>query len=463
MRLIGYIRVSRVAGREGPSFITVEDQRKRIQAMAAAQGHTISDWEQDLDQPGSRWERPGFQAALEAVDAGSADGICVARLDRFARSVADAARAIERLEAAGGVLVAADLNMDTSTNAGRLMRNVLMALAEFELGRIRENWTTAGSHAVTRGVHVCKVPPVGYLKAEDGPQKGRLEPDPVAAPIVREVFQRRGAGASWNELCAFLDERLPRENGGGWPRSTLTSMIACRTYLGEARGGGAVNTDAHPPLVTRAEFEAATRAQVDGRHSRGSDGGALLAGLLRCDGCGNGLTRTSNGARGYWNYKCKKRNGNGVCEAPASISVRRADAYVEGELLAALSTEPLAAKGKAADGSGEQALAALEAAESELVAYRDANLISVIGRDAFAEGLTKRQQAVDAARQALAEASASSPLEGVRDLAAIWPDLDVRERRQLLGSVLEHVVVTAAPGAGKGVPVEERLSLVWRS
>jgi site-specific DNA recombinase len=458
MRLIGYIRVSRVAGREGESFISTKVQRERIKGIAAAQGHSIVDWREDLDQPGSKWNRPGFQAALAAVEAGEADGIAVARLDRFARSVADAARALERLEAVGGSLVAVDLGMDTSTSAGRLMRNVLMALAEFESERVRENWAAAGSHFAARGGHVCKVAPVGYLKAQDG----RLELDPVAAPIVRDVFRRRGAGASWNELCALLDQRLPRENGGSWSRSTVSSLIARRTYLGEARGGGIVNTEAHPPLVTRAEFEAAQIAEADGRHGRGSDGGALLAGIVRCAGCGNTLTRISNGARGYHNYKCRKRSGKGLCKAPAGISVTRADAFVEREFLAELEQEPLAAEGKPADGSLEQAVAALEAAEAELSEYRDANLISIIGRDAYAEGLTARQAAVDGARQTLGEAGASSPLEGDRDLAALWPSLDVRERRQLLGSVFESVVVIAAPGAGKGAAVEGRISLVWK-
>ena len=66
------------------------------------------------------------------------------------------------------------------------------------------------------------------------------------------------------------------------------------------------------------------------------------------------------------------------------------------------------------------------------------------------------------AARALAEAAASSPLEGVRDLQSLWPDLGVRERRQLLGSALDRVVVAPAPGAGKGAAVDKRLHLVWR-
>jgi hypothetical protein len=345
---------------------------------------------------------------------------------------------------------------------GRFARDMLIRLGELELERIGENWATAGAHFVARGGHVCKVAPVGYRKIEDeGPNKGCLEHDPIAAPIIRDVFRRRGAGASWNELCAFLDERLPRENGGRWSRSTVSSLIARRTYLGEARGGGIVNPDAHPPLVTRTEFEAAQVAQADGRRDRASDGGALLAGIVHCDGCGNTLTRISNGARGYHNYKCRKRNGNGICKAPAGISVTRADAYVEREFLAALEREPLAAKGRPSDGVLERAVEALEAAEAELAEYRDANLVSVIGRDAYLDGLTKRQAKVDAARRNLGEAGTSAP-EGIREARKLWPDLSTRERRQLLASVLDRVVVTAAPGAGRGAPVEDRLRLVWK-
>jgi DNA invertase Pin-like site-specific DNA recombinase len=456
MRLIGYIRVSRVAGREGENFIAVPVQRERIEAHAAANAHTIVDWREDLDQPGSRYERPGFQRAIEAVEAGEADGICVARLDRFARSVADAAKAVERLEAAGGSLVAIDLGMDTSTSGGRLMRNVLMALAEFELERVRENWASAGSHAANRGVHVCRVAPVGYRKSgEDG--KGPLELDPDVAPVIRELFQRRGAGESWPSLCRFLDERLPRETH--WTKSTVYGLIARRTYLGEARGGGIVNPDAHPPLVTRGEFEAAQQAKADGRYDRA---GALLSGLLECGGCGHTLTPMSNGARGYKYYKCRKRYGDGLCERPAAISFLRAEGYIEQEFLAALEAEPVAAAGNPADGTIEQALASLEAAERELSEYRDATLISVIGAEAYTAGLQTRQDAVDSARRNLGEANAVSPLAGIRDLRSVWPDLDVRERRQLLASVLDRAVVAPAPGAGKGAAVEDRVELVWR-
>jgi DNA invertase Pin-like site-specific DNA recombinase len=457
MRLIGYIRVSRVAGREGESFISPDLQRERITALAAAHGHTIVDWEQDLDQSGGKYERLGLQAALEAVEARAADGIVVAKLDRFARSVADAARALDRLERASGALIVGDLGIDTTTPGGKLMRTLLMAFAEFELERAREGFAVAASHAAARGIHVCKVAPAGYRKVDK-----RLEPDPVAAPIIREVFRRRGAGASWVTLCEFLDEKLPRQNGEHWAKSTVADMVKRRTYLGEARGGGTVNPEGHLPLVTRAEFEAAQAARGDGRLERPADGGALLAGIIRCASCGHTLTRLSDGARGYANYKCRKRHRDRVCEQPVGISVHPADAFVESEFLASIEDENIVAKGKPADDLLEQAAAALEAAEHELSEYQCANLISVIGREAYVEQVTSRQEAVDEARGRLGEIATGSPLEGIRDLREVWPTLEARERRQLLASVLDRVVVSPAPGSGRGTPVEDRLELVWR-
>src|SRR5262249_12917306 len=154
----------------------------------------------------------------------------------------------------------------------------------------------------------------GYRKIAKGQERaGGLEVDEQAATVVREVFQRRAAGEPWVALCSFLDERLPRPNGRAWVKSNVMDMIKRRTYLGEASGGGVVNADAHPAIVTRGEFEAAQQAKADGRTARA---GTLLAGLLRCSGCGHALTHYSDGKRGYSNYKCRKHHGDGRCPAP---------------------------------------------------------------------------------------------------------------------------------------------------
>jgi site-specific DNA recombinase len=457
MRLIGYIRVSRVAGREGDSFISPAVQRETIERHAHGAGHEIVEWAQDLDQPGSKEDRPEFQQALETVERGEADGIAVAKLDRFARSVAGAARWLERLEAAGGTLIAVDLGMDTSTPAGRLMRNVLLALAEFELDRIRDSWAIARGRAVARGVHISRVPAAGYQRTADG----RLEPDPVAAPIIREVFRRRAQGASWEALAAYLDTALPRGNGHSWMRQTVASMIGRRVYLGEASAGDAVNPEAHEPIVSRAEWEA---AQAGEQRTPRREDGALLAGLLRCTACGYAMTRMSDGKRGNHNYRCRARHGTGVCPEPARISERRANEHVERAFLAWLEREPVAVEATAASDRVAAAVAQVEAAEAELVAYRDAGLVTVIGREAFVAGLTQRQETLDEARRQLDDARRADvalPLEPAV-LADEWPNLSTAEKGTILTAAIDAVAVRRADLPGQGSSVPNRMRIFWR-
>lgn len=458
MRLVGYVRVSSVGGRAGETFISPSVQRERVEQLAAAHGHTIVGWQEDLDQPGSRLNRPGLDEAFRLIEQGDADGLAVAKLDRFARSVAGAAQALQRLEDAGAVLLAADLGMDTSTPAGKLMRNVLMALAEFELDRIRENWDVARSHAIARGVPVNSRIKTGYRRREDG----RLEPDPETAPVIRELFLRRAAGESWRSLARFLDENIDRPNG--WALGTVTSLVTSRTYLGEIKHGDIVNTDAHDPLVTRAEWEAAQAVRLLRPHRRT---GSLLAGMIRCAACGYTMSRETSGQRfggtKYVYYGCRKQHAGGRCPEPTKITATIVDAHVEQAFLERLAADgfPVAAGdevGRDLDGI----VADVEAAEGELAAYRDANLVTVIGAEAFRAGLEERMRRIDDARAVLVRARGNRPppVPAV-DLVDVWGDLELDERRTILAAAVVAVFVKRAHLSRRGTPVEDRVAIVW--
>jgi site-specific DNA recombinase len=177
----GYIRVSRVGGRGGESFISPEVQRQRIAAWADANGVEIVQWWEELDVSGAKRERPMFQQALERCERGETGGIVVARLDRFARSAVDALESIRRLNEAGGRLVWVEDNFDGSTHMGRFAIGILTLIAELELERIKESWGTAVRKAVDRGVHISARVPTGYRqeKLQNG-KAGRLVRDDPA-------------------------------------------------------------------------------------------------------------------------------------------------------------------------------------------------------------------------------------------------------------------------------------------
>src|SRR5438876_6697622 len=182
----GYIRVSRRAGREGESFISPEVQRKKIADWAKLHEVEIAEWWEEIDQSGAKLERPMFQQALLRCEKGETGGIVVARLDRFARSAVDALGSIRRLNDAGARLVSVEDNFDGSTPMGRFAIGSLTLIAELELERIKENWTTAVREAVGRGIHISARPPTGYTRDEDG----RLQRAEPAATAVAEVFRK---------------------------------------------------------------------------------------------------------------------------------------------------------------------------------------------------------------------------------------------------------------------------------
>lgn len=437
--LDGYVRVSRVGGREGDSFVSPQLQRERIEAAARNAGAEIVEWHEDLDESGGDADRPGFVRALERVESGETEGIVVSKLDRFARSVLDARKALQRIDEAGGVFISAEDGFDSSTPMGRFAQTMLFAMAELELERVREGWTSARAVAARRGVHMAKAP-TGYDRGDDG----RLKPN-ADGPAIAEAFRLRGQGANLSEVALLLDERRVRPaarkaSQGRWSSSSARALLANRVYLGEIRSGDVVNAQAHEPLVTLAEFEAAKKARGHGV-VRSADTTALLAGILRCESCRHALKAKTISGSDAKVYRCARVHSTGTCPAPATISSRVIEPYVERLLLdesAGRSYRP-----EQLTGEIEQAERAVDEARAELHAFAADEEILKVGREAYLAGLEARQARLDDAEQrrgGLYAEDAQALPSGVQ-MRELWPTLTTADKRLLLGSVFDAIVV----------------------
>src|SRR5687768_12502451 len=100
-------------------------------------------------------------------------------------------------------------------------------------------------------------------------------------------------------------------------------MLRNRAYLGQARSGTAVNTNAHDPIVTQAEFDAVQSTSSLHRPHDGSVARkALLGGLVHCAGCGYKLQIAGNkdaSGESFPSYYCKGRSSKGKCPERATI------------------------------------------------------------------------------------------------------------------------------------------------
>jgi site-specific DNA recombinase len=459
VKLDGYIRVSRIGGREGESFISPNVQRDRITAYAHAVGHEIVAWHTDLDQSGATMQRPGLSAALDRVRDGDTNGLIVLKLNRFARSIPEAVNTIRELEAAGGELVSVEESLDTHTHVGKFARTMMLAIAELEYDRIREGWSTARERAVDRGVHIACRTPTGYQRREDG----RLEPDPVAAPAVLAAFKMRSAGRSNSEIGRMLTAAgvLGSVGSPGWSPAAIGRLLSNPAYKGEARSGEYVKPDAHAAIVPVDLWDAAQLRR--GQRPARSGDGFLLAGVVRCSGCGYAIapTRGTNRGRPSPTYRCKRRHPGGDCPEPAAVSAGVLEDYVVAEFFAAFEPGGFIADAVLVSSGVENARERVAEAERDLASFRDdPEILRILGRDSYLAGLEARTAQITTARTELSDelARATIPPELRQTTAAeVWNGSTVTERRELLSAVID----TIALSKGRS-PIGERAHIFWR-
>src|SRR4051794_22194886 len=94
----GYVRVSDVGRRSGPSFISPSVQREQIESWARLRGVEVARIHEDLDRSGGTASRPGLTRMLGRARKGKIDGIVVPRLDRLTRGpVGEALKLVEEI------------------------------------------------------------------------------------------------------------------------------------------------------------------------------------------------------------------------------------------------------------------------------------------------------------------------------------------------------------------------------
>lgn len=123
----GYARVStRSQAREGNSL---EAQEEALRAAGAVEVYSDA-------FTGTKAHRPAFEEVLEKLKEG--DTLVVTKLDRFARSASQGMDLIQTLLDKGIKVHVLNMGLMDNTPTGRLIRNVMLAFAEFERDMIVE-------------------------------------------------------------------------------------------------------------------------------------------------------------------------------------------------------------------------------------------------------------------------------------------------------------------------------------
>jgi DNA invertase Pin-like site-specific DNA recombinase len=144
-RVALYARVSTSNGQQDP-----EMQLRELREYAEHRGLTIIG--EYIDRmTGSEESRPALNRLMMDAKQRKFDAVLVWKLDRFGRSLRHLVNALAELESLGLTFISLRDNLDLSTPSGRLMFQIIAAMAEFERALIQERVRAGLRNARAKG------------------------------------------------------------------------------------------------------------------------------------------------------------------------------------------------------------------------------------------------------------------------------------------------------------------------
>jgi hypothetical protein len=171
--------------------------------------------------------------------------------------------------------------------------------------------------------HNGGIVPYGLMVNEEQ----QYQPDPLTAPVVREIFERYAAGDSEADIRETLSERGIKTKTGGSQLSfnSIRNMLQNRKYLGEYRYGKTIVSDAYPAVISQDLFD---RAQDRLEKNKRAPATAkakveyLLTTKLHCGKCSTymvGESGTSKTTKKNNYYKCLSNKRKRGCEQKRAV------------------------------------------------------------------------------------------------------------------------------------------------
>ena len=186
--LIAYVRVS--TSEQATEGVSLDAQTHAIHAWAEGMGYTIARVYRD-DLSAKTLDRPILQDAITESLRPSSGGLVVLKLDRLVRSVASLAELMDRFNAEGKALISVRDSLDTTSAGGRLVANIMAAVAQWEREAISERTREALAEKKRQGVRL-----------------GRPPSEDVPASVVRTIRQCHERGESQRSIARALGVKV---------------------------------------------------------------------------------------------------------------------------------------------------------------------------------------------------------------------------------------------------------------
>jgi site-specific DNA recombinase len=265
-------------------FNSLDAQYEACTAYIASQRHEgwklLSERYDDGGISGGTLERPRMQRLLSDIDAGRIDMIVVYKIDRLTRSLADFAKLVERMEAAGCSFVSVTQSFNTSSSMGRLTLNMLLSFAQFEREVTAERIRDKIAASKKKGLWMGGLAPLGYDPHPDKTRRELVVNDAEAETVQRvfELYLSAGCINATVRAAADSDLRSKRrtfadgriQGGNAFGRGQLHGLLTNPVYRGLIKHKDKTWPSVHPAIIDEDLWDAVqTKLQSASAKRRG--------------------------------------------------------------------------------------------------------------------------------------------------------------------------------------------------
>ena len=327
-----YERLSRDDELQGESN-SISNQKQMLEDFARRNGLPNPTHFTDDGISGTRFDRPGFLAMMEEVEAGRVEAIVIKDMSRLGRDYLKVGQVMEVLRQRGVRLIAINDGVDSLKGDDDFtpFRNIMNEFYARDTSRkIRSVFKSKGMS----GKHLTGTVIYGYLWDE---KREHWLVDEEAAEVVRRIFSLTLEGYGPYQIACKLSANrieipvvhLARFNEGvnrskpvkdpyGWGSSTIVNILKKREYLGHtinfktrkhfkdkkshyvSEDEWTIFENTHEAIIDQQTFDLVQKIRSNvRRYPNGWGEAAPLTGLLYCADCGGKMYvhRTNNGRR----------------------------------------------------------------------------------------------------------------------------------------------------------------------
>ena len=327
-----YERLSRDDELNGESN-SISNQKSMLEDYARRNGFPNPTHFTDDGISGTRFDRPGFTAMMEEVEAGNVEAIIIKDMSRLGRDYLKVGQVMEILRQRGVRLIAINDGVD-SANGENDFTPFLNIMYEFYARDTSRKIKSVFKAKGMSGKHLTGTVIYGYLWDE---KREHWIVDEEAAAVVRQIFRWTMEGFGPYQISQLLKKQkveipsvhLARYGEGvnrnktvkdiyGWGSSAVVQILKKREYLGHTvnfktrkhfkdkkshyvdESEWTIFENTHVAIIDQETFDNVQRIRANvKRYPDGWGKAAPLTGLLYCADCGAKMYvhRTNNGKR----------------------------------------------------------------------------------------------------------------------------------------------------------------------